>query len=77
MKKSKERRLAGLSAGRTIALAAAVLAAGLPAQAADTVLSQTIASSGGKDMFELLFYAKGDGPPDRERSVRNPSSAEK
>ncbi|MCR5259271.1 MAG: hypothetical protein K6E40_14080, partial [Desulfovibrio sp.] len=76
MKKSKTRRLAGFSAGRTTALLAAVFAAGMPVQAADTVFSQTVASYGGKDMFELLYYAKGDGPKDAKPSVRNPSSAE-
>ncbi len=76
MKKSKKRRLAGLSAGRTTALLAAVLAAGMPVQAADTVPALTVASSSGKDIFELFFYPKGDGPSGDQRSVRNPSSAE-
>ena len=76
MKKSKKRRLAGLSAGRTTALLVAVLAAGMPVQAADTVPALTVASSSGKDIFELFFYPKGDGPSGDQRSVRNPSSAE-
>ena len=64
------------ASGTGFALAALLSALAMPGQVAATTDSLVI-SGGGREMFELIFYGKGDGPEPNFLSIRSPTAPEK